>query len=492
MPWPSLRRRDTRNLRTRSPPPVVQPHLSVGGPMGAMRTCRFISRDPMRRSGPEGRGGRGGRGAVGGARQVGVPARVAWLPPIRVGPRRPAPPLAIVSRLVCAALLMTPVDSLDTMILMGLDAEAQDARTLISERIEFDRDIDVSTFEITIRLLGGLLASYELTRDRRLLDLARDLGTRLLPAFGSPTGLPYRFVNLRTGAVKGPETNPAEAGTLLLEFGTLSRHTKDGRFYETAKRALLEVYDRRSSIGLVGQGIHAVTGGWTDRDSHVSACIDSYYEYLLKGWVAFGDLDCRRMWLPSVGAIQRYLADDDGAELWYRHADMLTGEPTATVFGALDAFFPAVLALSGDIDRARRLYDSCYEMWMMHGIEPERFDYRTKRIVNGAYPLRPEVAESTYYLYQLTGDPRYREMGEALFESFVRYCRSEVGYASLRDVVTKEQSDEMHSFCLSETLKYFYLLFAPPETLDFRKVVFTTEAHPIQRWPGVGRSDPRP
>ena len=389
-------------------------------------------------------------------------------------------------------LLTTPVDSLDTMILMGLDAEARDARTLISERIEFDRDIDVSTFEITIRLLGGLLASYELTRDQRLLDLARDLGTRLLPAFGSPTGLPYRFVNLRTGAVKGPETNPAEAGTLLLEFGSLSRHTKDGRFYETAKRALLEVYNRRSSIGLVGQGIHAETGEWTDRDSHVSACIDSYYEYLLKGWVAFGDLDCRRMWLPSIAAIQRYLADDDGAELWYRHADMLTGEPTATVFGALDAFFPAVLALSGDIDRARRLYDSCYKMWMMHGIEPERFDYRTKRIVNGAYPLRPEVAESTYYLYQLTGDPRYREMGEALFESFVRYCRSEVGYASLRDVVTKERSDEMHSFCLSETLKYFYLLFAPPETLDFRKVVFTTEAHPIQRWPGVGRSDPRP
>jgi len=171
---------------------------------------------------------------------------------------------------------------------------------------------------------------------------------------------------------------------------------------------------------------------------------------------------------------------------------MLTGEPTATVFGALDAFFPAVLALAGDLDRARRLHASCIKMWTMHGIEPERFDYRTMRIVNGAYPLRPEVAESTYYLHALTGDPRYREMGEVLFESFVRYCRSEVGYASLRDVVTKEQSDEMHSFCLSETLKYFYLLFASPETLNFRKVVFTTEAHPIQRWPGARPSDPGP
>jgi len=389
-------------------------------------------------------------------------------------------------------LLMTPVDSLDTMVLMHLDDEAEETRTAILEQLDFDRDFDVSTFEITIRLLGGLLSGYELTGDRGLLELATDLGTRLSRAFDSPTGLPYRFVNLRTGAARGPETNPAEAGTLLLEFGTLSRHTKDRTFYERAKRALLEVYNRRSSIGLVGQGLHAETGEWTDRDSHVSACIDSYYEYQLKGWVAFGDLDCRRMWQPSVRAIQRYLEDDDGSDLWYRHADMLTGEPTASVFGALDAFFPAVLALAGDVDRARRLHASCYKMWMMHGIEPERFDYRTMRIVNGAYPLRPEVAESTYYLHALTGDPRYREMGEALFESFVRHCRAEVGYASLRDVVTKERSDEMPSFCLSETLKYFYLLFAPPETLDFHTVVFTTEAHPIRRWPGAGRIDPGP
>ncbi len=98
--------------------------------------------------------------------------------------------------------------------------------------LSFDQDIYVKNFEITIRMLGGLLSSYQLTGDKRLLALAEDLGKRLLPAFNSPTGMPYVYVNLKTGAVRGVETNPAEAGTLLLEFGTLSKLTGKPVYYE--------------------------------------------------------------------------------------------------------------------------------------------------------------------------------------------------------------------------------------------------------------------
>src|SRR6266480_2970878 len=146
---------------------------------------------------------------------------------------------------------MTPVDALDTLVLMHLDAEAAKARSLIVSDLSFDRDIYVKNFEITIRLLGGLLSSYQLTGDKRLLNLAEDLGNRLLPAFNSPTGLPYRYVNLKTGKVRGNVTNPAEAGTLLIEFGTLSKLTRRPVFYEKAKRALVEIYKRRSPNGLV-------------------------------------------------------------------------------------------------------------------------------------------------------------------------------------------------------------------------------------------------
>src|SRR4026209_42810 len=379
------------------------------------------------------------------------------------------------------SLLMTPVDALDSLILMHLDAEAERARLLIVNDLSFDRDIYVKNFEITIRLLGGLLSSYQLTGDKRLLSLAEGLGHRLVPASSSPTGLPYVYVNLRTGQTRGPVTNPAETGTLLLEFGTLSKLTGRPVFYEKAKRALVETFKRRSSLGLVGESINVDTGAWTNTDSHISGGIDSYYEYLWKCWLLFGDKDCREMWDASIPAVNKYLADEIRGELWYGHTDMQTGERTKTEYGALDAFFPALLALSGDLARARRLQASSFKIWNLYGIEPKTLDYKTMRVVAGSYHLRPEIVESTYSLYHYTGNPEYRRMGEEMFGEFVKYCRVDSGYAALADVVTKQQLDEMQSFVLAETFKYFYLLFAPPETLQFDKVIFNTEAHPLKR-----------
>ncbi len=386
-------------------------------------------------------------------------------------------------------LLMTPVDALDTMILMGLRDEAHEAQQYIVKHLSFDKDIYVQNFEITIRLLGGLLSSYQLTGDQRLLKLAEDLGHRLLPVFNSPTGLPYRFVNLKTGKVRGEISNPAETGTLLIEFGTLSKVTRNPIFYDKAKRALVETYNRRSPIGLVGTRINVETGKWTNTGSHISAEIDSYYEYLLKCWLLFGDEDCKRMWLNSIKSTHRYLADEvtrdaspnAGAELWYGHADMNTGKRTSPNYGALDAFFPAVLALSGDLSRAARLQDSSFRMWRLHAIEPEVLNYQTMEVVHAGYPLRPEIVESTYYLYHHTRNPKYLRMGKTLWKDFVKHCRTEEGYAALKSVVTKEKSDSMQSFLFAETFKYFYLLFAPPKVLDFGKVIFNTEAHPIRK-----------
>lgn len=379
-----------------------------------------------------------------------------------------------------ASLVMTPLDAYDTMLLMGLDAEAARAKALILERLSFDHDFPVQVFEVTIRLLGGLLSAYQMDGDTAFLARARDLGDRLLPAFNSPTGMPYRYVHLRTGATSQPVSNPAEIGTLMLEFGTLSRLTGDSRYYDAAKRAITGVFDRRSSIGLVGTWIDVETGAWRDPDSHVSGAIDSYYEYLLKAWRLFGDPDFRRMWEESIAAVNRHLADERPEGLWYGHAHMDTGARSATHFGALDAFFPAVLALSGDTARAGRLMESVYRMWTAFGIEPEQLDYTTMEAVAPAYVLRPEAIESAYYLYQLTGDARFRDMGRVMVDSLLHYTRADAGFAALANVATKEQRDEMESFFLAETLKYAYLLFAPAATLDFDAVTFNTEAHPLR------------
>jgi mannosidase alpha-like ER degradation enhancer 2 len=381
------------------------------------------------------------------------------------------------------SLLMTPVDALDTLVLMGFKDQADKDRALIDTQLSFDKDIYVKNFEITIRLLGGLLSGYELTGDKRLLALAQDLGTRLLPAFDSPTGMPYQFVNLRTGKTRGAESNPAETGTLILEFGTLSKLTGDPRFYAKAHRALVATYDRRSPIGLVGDGINVETGAWTSKDSHISGGIDSYYEYLVKCTLLFDDKDCRSMAAASLPAVQKYLLDEVDGQLWYGHADMDTGKRTTTEYGALDAYFPAVLALAGYLDQARRLQESSYRMWDLYGIEPEVLDYKSMKVEYPGYELRPEIVESTYYLYHYTHDPVYQAHARKMFADFVKYCRAPDGYAALKSVVTHEQRDAMESFVFAETFKYFYLIFAPPATLDFDKVVFNTEAHPLQREP---------
>ena len=379
------------------------------------------------------------------------------------------------------SLLMTPVDSLDTLLLLGFKDEAAKAQTLIVDKLSFDKDISVKNFEVTIRLLGGLLSGYQMTGDARLLRLAEDLGKRLLPAFNSPTGMPYMYVNLRTGKTSGVRSNPAEIGTLLLEFGTLSKLTKNPVFFDKAKNAVVQLYKRRSKLGLVGEEIDVETGAWISPASHVGGGIDSYYEYLLKCSRLFGDKDCGTMWRESARALNKHLADQAPSGLWYGQVDMVTAKRTATEFGALHAFLPAVLALGGDLGRAKRLQDSAFKMWNLTGIEPEVIDYRTMKVTAAGYPLRPEIMESAYYLFHSTKDPRYLEMGRTFFEGLMARCRTDAGYTVLKDVTTKEKGDLMPSYFLAETLKYLYLLFAPEKTLDLEKVVFNTEAHPLRR-----------
>ena len=379
------------------------------------------------------------------------------------------------------SLLMTPVDSLDTLLLLGFKDEAAKAQALIVDKLSFDKDVSVKNFEVTIRLLGGLLSGYQMTGDARLLHLAEDLGKRLLPVFNSPTGMPYMYVNLRTGKTSGARSNPAEIGTLLLELGTLSKLTKNPVFYDKAKNAVVQLYKRRSKLGLVGEEIDVETGEWTSRASHVGGGIDSYYEYLLKCSRLFGDKDCADMWKESVRALNQHLADRRPTGLWYGQVDMVTAKRTATEFGALHAFLPAVLALGGDLGRAKRLQDSAYKMWNLTGIEPEVIDYRTMKVTAAGYPLRPEIMESAYYLFHSTKDPRYLEMGRTFFAGLVAHCRTGAGYTVLKDVTTREKGDLMPSYFLAETLKYLYLLFAPEKTLDLEKVVFNTEAHPLRR-----------
>lgn len=101
------------------------------------------------------------------------------------------------------SLYMTPLDAFDTVLLMGLNAEAAEAKQLVLDNFNFDHDFSVQVFEIPIRTLGGLISGYQMDGDPRFLTLATDLADRLLPAFESRTGMPYGRVHLQTGETGG-------------------------------------------------------------------------------------------------------------------------------------------------------------------------------------------------------------------------------------------------------------------------------------------------
>ena len=387
-------------------------------------------------------------------------------------------------------LLMTPVDAYSTMCLMGLDSIRNQAKDLILNNLNFNKDMKVQQFEIAIRLVGGLISSYQLDGDKRFLDLAIDLGNRLLPVFDTPTGIPYRMVNLRTGEISENITNPCEVGSMLVEYGMLSKLTGNPIYYEKCKRGVQAVFDRRGKTGLVGSLINCDTGEWLDKRAHIRGGIDAFYEYLLKGYILFGDEDLKKMWETSVTAIYTYLEDHTDHGMWMGEADMDSGERTATYFGALDCFWNGCLVLNGEIERAKKLQQSIFKMWTMQGIEPESIDYTTMEIRDAVYLIRPEAIESTYYVWKATGDKKYYEMGKTMFESIEKYCQVDNGYTQLRDVRTKEKWDTLESFFFAETMKYCYLFFVPDSVFSFKNYVLNTEAHPMRNtWEEGWRGD---
>jgi hypothetical protein len=101
------------------------------------------------------------------------------------------------------SISIAPIDAYSTLRVMGFADEARRIEDFVVNDLSFDKDDYVKVFEVNIRILGGLLCMYEMSGDARILEKARQFGDKLLPAFQSPTGLPYYYVNLRTGATKG-------------------------------------------------------------------------------------------------------------------------------------------------------------------------------------------------------------------------------------------------------------------------------------------------
>ncbi|KAL9892440.1 alpha-Mannosidase class I b [Glossina fuscipes fuscipes] len=404
---------------------------------------------------------------------------------------------------------LTIVDALDTMYIMGLEDEFAEARKWISESLNFNINRDVNLFEVTIRVLGGLLSTYHLSGDKIFLKKSIELTNRLLPSFLTLSGIPYSDVNLATLTAHAPKWEPdsstSEVTSLQMEFRDISRITNVSLYERVVQRVNEKVHLLEKDKGLIPIFINADTGNFRKFATiSLGARGDSYYEYLLKQWIQTGRKENDFLltdYLRSIDGIFSKLLKRTPKDNHVYIGELIDGKNFKPKMDHLTCYLPGALLLGHHFGLpdshmllARDLLDTCYQTYMK---QPTKLAPEISYFAVGANEdldiyvkpndahnlLRPEFIESLYYFYALTGNHTYQDMGWIIFQAFERHAKVTHGYTSIgnvKNIFNTRLRDLMETFWLGETLKYFYLLFSDnPKEIDLEKWVFNTEAHPL-------------
>ncbi|KAA0702627.1 Mannosyl-oligosaccharide 1,2-alpha-mannosidase IC [Triplophysa tibetana] len=397
------------------------------------------------------------------------------------------------------------VDSLDTLYIMGLMDEYQEAKEWIQNDLDLNSNGEASLFEVNIRYVGGLLSAFYLTGDEIYKQKVLELGEKLLPAFNTPTGIPRGVINLGSGTSWGwgwasaGSSILAEFGTLHLEFLHLSELSGSPTYTEKVMniRKLLNKIEKPR--GLYPNFLSPVSGNWVQHHVSIGGLGDSFYEYLIKSYLMSDktDEEAKRMYYSAMEAIETNLVQKSQGGLTY--VAEWRGGILDHKMGHLACFSGGMIGIGADdasqenkqhyLNLAAEITHTCHESYSRTatklGPEAFRFDGGAEavatRLSDRYYILRPEVIESYMYMWRLTHDPKYREWGWEAVEALEKHCRVEAGYSGIRDVYSSTVSHDnmQQSFFLSETLKYLYLLFSDDDLLPFEDWVFNTEAHPL-------------
>merc|ERR1712048_389566 len=164
-----------------------------------------------------------------------------------------------------------------------------------------------------------------------------------------------------------------------------------------------------------------------------------------------------------------------------------------TFSDALSAFWPGLQTFYGDVIRAAETHEFLYQVMLRNIFIPESYHHKQLSPNWSQYVLRPEFAESTWFLYTATGDSYYLNVAKNIVRALEAFTRVKCGYAAISDVKNMRQLDQMDSYYLSEMFKYLYMIFAEEEDIpiDLSDLVITTEAHfvPVQKTsPYTGKS----
>ncbi|XP_075410734.1 mannosyl-oligosaccharide 1,2-alpha-mannosidase IA [Tenrec ecaudatus] len=397
----------------------------------------------------------------------------------------------------------TIVDALDTLFIMGMKDEFQEAKAWIEKNLDFNVNAEISVFEVNIRFVGGLLSAYYLSGEEIFRKKAVELGVKLLPAFHTPSGIPWALLNIKSGIgrnwpwASGGSSILAEFGTLHLEFMHLSYLSGNPVFAEKVMNIRTVLNNLEKPQGLYPNYLNPSSGQWGQHHVSVGGLGDSFYEYLLKAWLMSDktDVEAKKMYFDAIQAIETHLIRKSSGGLTY--IAEWKGGLLEHKMGHLTCFAGGMFALGADgapasraqhylelgAEIARTCHESYNRTYVKLGPEAFRFDGGVEAIATRQnekyYILRPEVVETYMYMWRLTHDPKYRKWAWEAVEALESHCKVNGGYSGLRDVYLRHESydDVQQSFFLAETLKYLYLIFSDDDLLPLEHWIFNTEAH---------------
>ncbi|KAF4635558.1 hypothetical protein G7Y89_g2538 [Cudoniella acicularis] len=341
----------------------------------------------------------------------------------------------------------------------------------------------------------------------------------------------------------GGASSTAEAATLQLELKYLTKLTGETFYWEKAEKVIKIIDDNGMEDGLLPIYIYAHDGHFRGSNIRLGSRGDSYYEYLIKQYLQTSKEEpiYEELWDEALAGVQKHLITYSSPSQFTVLAERPDGLHNAISpkMDHLVCFMPGTIALGAtggisekearklptwnskndkEMQLARELTKTCWGMYkvMATGLAPEiahfnihdpplpasaphkspdTFDdlgdaeWKKDFVLKPAdvHNLqRPETIESLFYMWRITGDDIYREWGWDMFKSFLNYTAVEEGggFTSLgnANIIPPQKRDNMESFWLAETLKYFYLLFSPNDLIPLDKVVINTEAHIFPRF----------
>ncbi|TWU73542.1 hypothetical protein ED733_003762 [Metarhizium rileyi] len=427
----------------------------------------------------------------------------------------------------------TLVDALDTLWIMDLRDEFREgARAVASIDWSVTDDGAADMFETTIRHLGGLLSAYDLSGDKTLLNKAVELGEMLYHGFDTPNRLPgfwFNYKEAKTGALVAGTNDPsASPASLCVEFTRLSQITGDPKYYDATDR-VTRFLERTQNDTLL-PGMWPISLDFRNEVARgaafsLGALADSLYEYLPKMHALLGGTDpvYEKMYRTSMDVAARHLLfrpmlPDEKDVLFSgdyhaREKKLSPESQHLTCFaGGMFGLGGRLFAIDEHVSVGERLARGCGWAYSAFptGLMPEIFklipckdakqcpwddkawkDAGVTSLPRGfvsardtQYQLRPEAIESLFVLYRITGKKELQDTAWTMFQAILGSTETELAYSAISDVTTSgttNKVDSMESFWLAETLKYFYLIFSPPDLISLDKWVLNTEAHPLKR-----------